>query len=99
MHESVLEEATINHAALSNQFIVDGMEAEGEAGERLGREIGVRIQATRNSPVIVGDGSAAPAADFINCVPSSRKGSPSGRPPGCRSSSCSQAKAPSPAST
>jgi 2-polyprenyl-6-methoxyphenol hydroxylase-like FAD-dependent oxidoreductase len=90
VHESVLEEATINHAALSNQFIADGMEADGVAGDRLRREIGARIQCTKlrefvtlgivlgyrydNSPVIVGDGSAVPADDFINYVPSSRPG-------------------------
>jgi hypothetical protein len=90
VHERVLEEATINHAALSNQFIAEGMEADDEAGERLRREIGARIQATKlrefatlgvvlgdrydRSPVIVGDGSAAPPADFVNYVPSSRPG-------------------------
>lgn len=90
VHERVLEEATINHAALSNQFIAEGMEAENEAGERLRHEIGARIQATKlrefatlgvvlgyrydDSPVIVGDGSAAPPADFVNYVPSSRPG-------------------------
>ena len=91
VHEWVLDEAEANHSALSNQFVADGIENAGAAGARLRSEIGARIQATKmrefvtlgvvlgyhyeNSPVIVPDGSAAQAKDFINYVPSSRPGS------------------------
>lgn len=90
VHEWVLDEAVLNHATLGNQFVAEGMEADGEAGDRMRREIGARIQAAKlrefatlgvvlgyrydDSPVIVPDGSAVPANDFINYVPSSRPG-------------------------
>ncbi len=91
VHEWVLDEAVLNHATLGNQLVAEGLEDAGERGERLRREVGARIQATKlrefatlgvvlgyrydDSPVIVPDGSAAPARDFINYVPSSRPGS------------------------
>ena len=91
VHEWVLDEAEANHASLSNKFVAKGIEHADAAGERLRGEIGARIQATKmrefvtlgvvlgyrydDSPVIVGDGSPAPANDFINYVPSARPGS------------------------
>lgn len=90
VHEWVLDEAVLNHATLGNQLVAEGLEDAGERGERLRAEVGARIQATKlrefatlgvvlgyrydDSPVIVPDGSAAPARDFINYVPSSRPG-------------------------
>ncbi|HSV84831.1 MAG TPA: FAD-dependent monooxygenase [Ramlibacter sp.] len=91
VHEWVMAEAEKNHSILSNQLAAAGLEDEGEEGDRLRREIGARIQATKMrefvtlgvvlgyryeaSPVIVPDGTPAPALDFINYVPSSRPGS------------------------
>ena len=90
VHEWVLEESTLNHASLGDHFVTAGLEADGAEGDRVRREAGARIQAAKmrefytlgvvlgyrydDSPVVVADGSAAPAADFINYVPSSRPG-------------------------
>jgi 2-polyprenyl-6-methoxyphenol hydroxylase-like FAD-dependent oxidoreductase len=90
VHEWVLDEAVLNHATLGNQLVTEGLEQAGEAGDRLRREVGARIQSTKlrefatlgvvlgyryeDSPVVVPDGSAAPERDFINYVPSSRPG-------------------------
>ena len=91
VHEWVMAEAEANHAILGKQLTADGLEDETGEGEQLRREIGARIQATKlrefttlgvvlgytyeESPVIVKDGTPAPARDFINYVPSSRPGS------------------------
>jgi hypothetical protein len=85
-----MAEAEANHAILGNQLVAEGLEDEGEAGDRVRRETGARIQAAKmrefitlgvvlgyryeNSPVIAGDGTQAPPPDFINYVPSSRPG-------------------------
>lgn len=90
VHERVLEESVANHAVLSNHLLADGLEAEGDAGDRARREVGARIQAAKlrefatlgvvlgsrcgESPVIVPDGTPAPADDFVNYVPISRPG-------------------------
>ena len=90
VHEWVLDEAVVNHASLGDHFVSEGLEADGAEGDRVRREAGARIQAAKlrefatlgvvlgyrydDSPVIVADGSAAPAADFINYVPTSRPG-------------------------
>ena len=90
VHEWVLDEATANHATLGNHLVVEGLEAEGAEGDRLRQEVGHRIQAAKmrefatlgvvlgyrydDSPVIVRDGARAPAADFVNYVPSSCPG-------------------------
>jgi 2-polyprenyl-6-methoxyphenol hydroxylase-like FAD-dependent oxidoreductase len=90
VHEWVMAEAEANHSILSNHLAAAGLEDEGEAGDRLRREIGARIQATKMrefvtlgvvlgyryeaSPVIVPDGTRAPAVDFSNYVPTSRPG-------------------------
>ena len=83
--------AEANHAVLGNQLSAAGVEDDTPEGERLRAEIGVRIQATKlrefatlgvvlgyryeDSPVVVADGTAPPARDFINYVPTSRPGS------------------------
>ncbi len=90
VHQWVLDEAVLNHANLGDRFVTEGLEASGPEGDRARREAGARIQATKlrefatlgvvlgyrydDSPVVVPDGSAAPAADFINYVPTSRPG-------------------------
>ena len=91
VHEMVLEEAVSNHQLLGNQLWRPGLEDEGDAGERLRAEIGARIAQAKvrefdtlgvvlgyrygSSPVIVADGTPAPAHDFINYVPTARPGS------------------------
>ena len=90
VHETVLDEAVANHATLGKQLAAEGIEAETDAGAQLRREVGARIQVAKlrefatlgvvlgshyeNSPVIVADGTPAPAPDFINYVPSARPG-------------------------
>lgn len=91
IHEQVLEEAVANHATLGNQLAAEGIEDDTDAGARLRSEIGARIQAAKlrefvtlgvvlgyryeDSPVIVHDGTPAPARDFLNYVPTARPGS------------------------
>ncbi|MFC7514610.1 FAD-dependent monooxygenase [Herbaspirillum sp. GCM10030257] len=90
VHESVLDESVANHAMLGNQLWTDGLEDDSEIGSRLRSEVGQRIQLAKlrefstlgvvlgyhydQSPVIVSDGTVAPAKDFINYVPSARPG-------------------------
>ncbi len=91
VHERVLDEAVANHAMLGHQLAADGIEDDGEAADGLRAQVGARIQSAKlrefctlgvvlgdryeDSPVVVADGSPAPASDFINHVPSSRPGS------------------------
>ncbi|GAB2471111.1 FAD-dependent oxidoreductase [Comamonas humi] len=91
VHQWVLDEAERNHATLGNQLVAEHLEDPGEAGQRIRRDVGQRIQAAKmrefatlgvvlgyrydDSPVIAADGSPAPENDFINYVPSSRPGS------------------------
>ncbi len=90
VHDMVLDEAVANHAMLGNQLWKDGLDADGQAGAAMRREVGSRIQATKmrefttlgvmlgyrydDSPVIVPDGSHAPGHDYVNYVPTSRPG-------------------------
>jgi 2-polyprenyl-6-methoxyphenol hydroxylase-like FAD-dependent oxidoreductase len=90
VHEYVLAEAVANHAILGKQLTAEGIEAPGEAGDRLRGEIGARILATKTrefntlgvvlgyryeaSPVVVSDGTTTLPPDFLNYVPSSRPG-------------------------
>ena len=90
VHDFVLDEAEGNHAVLANHLVKDGIEQPGDAGDRLRREIGARIQAAKirefntlgivkgyrydDSPIIVPDGTEAAPHDFINYVPSARPG-------------------------
>ena len=90
VHNYVMDEAVANHATLGNHLRREGMEDDTEAGAALRRDIGVRIRGAKvrefhtlgvvlgyrydDSPVIVGDGSTAPAQDFLNYVPSAHPG-------------------------
>ena len=90
VHDYVLDEAVANHALLGNQLWQDGMEDDSERGAQLRHEVGTRIQGSKirefntlgvvlgyrydDSPVIVADGSAGPAYEFLNYVPSARPG-------------------------
>ncbi|MGD9943716.1 MAG: FAD-dependent monooxygenase [Burkholderiaceae bacterium] len=90
VHRQVLDEAVANHSMLGRQLWRPGLEDDDEAGACLRREVGARIHAAKlrefatlgvvlgcryeGSPIIVGDGSAAPAHDFLNYVPSSQPG-------------------------
>jgi 2-polyprenyl-6-methoxyphenol hydroxylase-like FAD-dependent oxidoreductase len=90
VHNYVMDEAVANHAVLGNQLWAEGIEDCGATGARVRDEIGARIQRAKvrefntlgvvlgyrydDSPVIVGDGTAAPAPDFRNYVPSARPG-------------------------
>lgn len=90
VHDLVLDEAVANHATLGNQLWQPGLEDESEAGAALRRQVGARIAVAKlrefttlgvvlgshyeGSPVIVDDGTPAPARDFLNYVPSARPG-------------------------
>ena len=90
VHNYVMDEAVANHAQLGVELRRPGMEEAGEKGDSLRREIGAKIQAAKlrefytlgvvlgyrydNSPVIVNDGSKAPAHDFLNYLPSAHPG-------------------------
>jgi 2-polyprenyl-6-methoxyphenol hydroxylase-like FAD-dependent oxidoreductase len=92
VHQWVIEEAVANHALLSDRLGAPGMEESGAQGEALRQDLGRRIQSAKirefctlgvslgyryeDSPIVVGDGSRAPARDFVNYVPSAH--------PGCR---------------
>jgi 2-polyprenyl-6-methoxyphenol hydroxylase-like FAD-dependent oxidoreductase len=92
VHEFVMDEAVANHAVLTNQLVVPGLDADGPEGERLRAEVGERIRVAKErefdtlgvvlgyryegSPVIVPDGSAPPPRHFRDYVPSAH--------PGCR---------------
>lgn len=90
VHQWVMDEAERNHAVLGNQLLADGIEDDGERGQRIRREVGGRIQAAKmrefatlgvvlgyqyeDSPVIAAESGPRPARDFINYVPTSRPG-------------------------
>ena len=90
VHEYVMDEAVANHAHLGKGMWRAGLEDAGAAGEQMRQQIAAQIQATKmrefmtlgvvlgyrydHSPVIVPDGSRAPAHDFLNYVPCARPG-------------------------
>ncbi|WP_349291656.1 FAD-dependent monooxygenase [Achromobacter sp. Marseille-Q0513] len=90
VHQWVMDEAERNHAVLGNQLLAEGIEDEGERGQRIRREVGGRIQAVKmrefstlgvvlgyqyeDSPVIASESGPRPEPDFINYVPTSRPG-------------------------
>jgi len=90
VHDFVMDEAVANHAVLGNQLWQEGLEDSTEAGEQMRRAVGARIGVAKmrefntlgvvlgyrydDSPVIVPDGTEAPANDFLNYVPSARPG-------------------------
>ena len=91
VHQAVLAESVVNHATLGHQLMAEGIEDPGPEGDQVRRQTGLRIQTAKlrefatlgvvlgyrydDSPLVVADGTPAPAADFINYVPSSRPGS------------------------
>ena len=91
VHNMVMDEAVANHALLGHGFWSPGLEDDGEAGERLRRDTGQRVQTAKmrefvtlgvvlgyrydDSPLIVSDGSRPPARDFANYIPSACPGS------------------------
>jgi 2-polyprenyl-6-methoxyphenol hydroxylase-like FAD-dependent oxidoreductase len=90
VHSYVMDEAVANHAVLGNRLWREGMEEATPRGERLRLEIGTHIEVVKSrefntlgvvlgyrydeSPVIIGDGTEAPARDFLNYRPSARPG-------------------------
>ena len=90
VHDFVMDEAVANHSLLGNQLWIDGLEDAGDAGMRLRAQVGARVHAGKlrefhtlgvvlgyryaHSQQIVGDGSAPPARDFLNYVPSAHPG-------------------------
>ena len=90
VHEMVIEEATGNHKILGNSLWRAGLDEDSDEGVRLRREVGAIITAAKNrefntlgvikgyrydnSPVVIGDGTPAPARDYLNYVPSARPG-------------------------
>jgi 2-polyprenyl-6-methoxyphenol hydroxylase-like FAD-dependent oxidoreductase len=90
VHIRVMDEAVANHSVLGGQLSKAGIEDATEAGQVLRRKIGDDIQAQKirefrtlgvvlgyrydSSPLIVEDGSPAPADDVMNFVPSARPG-------------------------
>ncbi|WP_256354365.1 MULTISPECIES: FAD-dependent monooxygenase [unclassified Variovorax] len=90
VHDSVMDEAVANHSVLGNQLWQEGLEDASDAGTRMRSEVGKRIEVAKlrefntlgvvlgyrydGSPVIVPDGTEAPAHDFLNYVPTARPG-------------------------
>jgi 2-polyprenyl-6-methoxyphenol hydroxylase-like FAD-dependent oxidoreductase len=90
VHEYVMDEAVANHALLPKQMWREGLEDATPAGERMRAALGAEIKAAKirefstlgvvkgyhysGSPIVVDDGSAPPARDFRNYVPSAHPG-------------------------
>ncbi len=90
IHEEVIAEAAANHAVLSNDFWTEELEASGEQGDRLRREVGERIHAIKErefhtlgtvlggcyaaSPIIASEGPPTEKGDTRVYTPSSRPG-------------------------
>ncbi|QIB66916.1 FAD-dependent oxidoreductase [Kineobactrum salinum] len=90
VHEYILDEAVSNHEVLANQLWQQGLEDATLEGEALRRQLGERIRSAKgkefyslgavlgyryeDSPLIVGDGSEAPAQGATNYVATSRPG-------------------------
>ena len=90
VHNFVMDEAVANHSLLGNQLWIEGLEDAGDAGMRLRAQVGARVHAGKlrefhtlgvvlgyryaHSAQIVDDGSAPPARDFLNYLPSAHPG-------------------------
>ena len=90
VHEYVMDEAVANHALLPKQMWREGLEDATPAGAALRAALGAEIKAAKirefstlgvvkgyhysGSPIVVNDGSAPPAPDFRNYVPSAHPG-------------------------
>ncbi len=90
VHEMVMNEAVANHATLGGDLWQPGLEDDTEAGAAMRRAVGERVRLAKlrefntlgvvrgyhytNSPVIAHEAQPAPAADFINYLPSAVPG-------------------------
>jgi len=86
-----MDEAVANHAVLGAQLTQEGSEDDGPLGARLRAQIGAVIREAKarefntlgvvlgchyaGSPLVVGDGSAPPAAEVGHATPSASPGS------------------------
>jgi len=91
VHQRVMDEAVANHAVLGAQLTQEGSEDDGPLGARLRAQIGAVIREAKarefntlgvvlgchyaGSPLVVGDGSAPPAAEVGHATPSASPGS------------------------
>jgi hypothetical protein len=94
LHARVTAEATTNYGALANHFVVPGLDDDGPQGEMRRAEVAERIQREKRrefyslglilghvyegSPVVVADGTPAPAPEVETFTPRAR---PGGRTP------------------
>jgi 2-polyprenyl-6-methoxyphenol hydroxylase-like FAD-dependent oxidoreductase len=90
VHLRTIEEAVENYRTLSDQLLKDDLDADGAAGERARAAVAKDIVATKrrefdtlgvvlgsrydNSPIVVDDGSEAPAEHYANFEPSAHPG-------------------------
>ncbi|MBI3706465.1 MAG: FAD-dependent monooxygenase [Proteobacteria bacterium] len=90
VHERVMNEAVENHSVLGNQLVRPGIEAAGDVGDRVRKEVGEAIRAAKarefkslgvvlgyryaDSPIIVADGSAPPPVRVMTYEPSAHPG-------------------------
>lgn len=90
VHQFVLDEATANHATLSNHLVQSGLEDDTEAGAEARSTIAARVMSTKlrefntlgvvkgyryvASPVIAEEDGPPPQPDFLNYLPSARPG-------------------------
>jgi 2-polyprenyl-6-methoxyphenol hydroxylase-like FAD-dependent oxidoreductase len=90
IHETVIAEAAVNHAVLSNELWQDDLEEPGPTGDAVRHAIGERIVALKkgefhtlgtvlggcymNSPIIADDAEPAHSRDNRTYVPSNRPG-------------------------
>lgn len=90
VHERTIAESVINYGTLGNQFVRPALEDPGPIGNATRREVGDIIQATKirefktlgivlgaryeESPIVLPDGSEAPAEHFMLYVPSAHPG-------------------------
>lgn len=92
VHERTIAESVVNYGLVGNHLVQPGLEEDGPLGEATRREVGEIIRMTKvrefmtlglvlgahygNSPLVVPDGTPAPAESATVYVPSAR--------PGCR---------------
>lgn len=90
VHERTIAESVINYGTVGNQLVRPALENPGPMGDATRREVGDIIQATKirefktlgivlgsryeDSPIVVPDGSEAPAEHFMLYVPSAHPG-------------------------
>jgi hypothetical protein len=90
VHARTIAESVINYGTVGNQLVRPALEESGPIGDATRREVGDIIQATKirefktlgivlgaryeGSPIVVPDGSEAPAEHFMLYVPSAHPG-------------------------